>query len=480
MNPERTRLMVGVYVGVMRWGLSMLAGMGVSLSGLELAVEVEEEVYTYDSANNGAGPMWCHGSTCLVRDGEEVYASGLETLEGAKPLNNCRWFLLRRVDGGWKRVLVDEVDRTREPSPLVTFGGGRVLLSANPTLALGEYSGAARPQILEFRFGGDSRRGYELYPWLPKWGGRPEFTEHSYRSFAADGERGELILFQNVGYTHAEWAFLDRRGEWSARGQLKWPWGAGYAKPEPIRVCYPNVAVVEGAVYFCGVSDIIEPNPEWRAFKKELTGQQWDYDFRRLFFTWTPDVRTEGFREWVEVASRESTCGWITPGDLHVGEDGVVHVLWSERALDERLRDRFYPGEKQRHALEYARVRDGKVVMRRTLVELKEGEDGAVPGRGRFHVTPDGKLWVVYYASGSGVDALGRDRTGNWVVEVLPDGSLGELARVPLKVSFGDFFTASMRAGNRSSWKLDLLGTQSGKVNTMSYACIRLGDGGER
>jgi hypothetical protein len=34
-------------------------------------IEVEEEVYQYQPANNGAGPFWCSGSTCLVRIGEE-------------------------------------------------------------------------------------------------------------------------------------------------------------------------------------------------------------------------------------------------------------------------------------------------------------------------------------------------------------------------------------------------------------------------
>jgi hypothetical protein len=68
-------------------------------------------------------------------------------------------------------------------------------------------------------------------------------------------------------------------------------------------------------VYFCGVSDIVEPYPEWRAFKKELTGQGWDYDFRRLFYTWTPDITRARFRPWVEIASRDKTGGWLFPAD---------------------------------------------------------------------------------------------------------------------------------------------------------------------
>src|SRR5262249_6683486 len=140
---------------------------------------------------------------------------------------------------------------------------------------------------------------------VPVWQDNPQFTEHSYRSFAADGSTRELILFQNIGYTHAEWTFRDRTGHWSAQGRLKWPWGAEYDKPEPIRVCYPNVALQNRAVYFCGVSDVVEPYKAWRDFKRQLTGKEWDYDFRRLFYTWTPDITSQPFHEWIEIASRD-------------------------------------------------------------------------------------------------------------------------------------------------------------------------------
>jgi hypothetical protein len=63
---------------------------------LQPVVEAEENVYTYQSANNGAGPLWCSGSTCLARTGDEIFAGGLETLPDEKPLNNCRWTLFRR------------------------------------------------------------------------------------------------------------------------------------------------------------------------------------------------------------------------------------------------------------------------------------------------------------------------------------------------------------------------------------------------
>jgi hypothetical protein len=437
---------------------------------LRPVVEVEEEVYTYRPANNGAGPLWCSGSTCLVRIGDAVFASGLETLENHKPLNNCRWLLFRRGRDGWKRLLADEKGRTREPCPIAAFHDGRLFLSTNPTLAKpGAYGGPARPEILEF-----STSSIEAPPatLLPGWDGSPRFTEHSYRSFAADGRNGELILFQNIGYTHAEWAFRDRAGRWSARGRLPWPWGKEYDKPQPIRVCYPNVALKDRAVHFCGVSDIVEPYAAWRATKQKLTGRKWDYDFRRLFYTWTPNITKGGFRTWLEVASRDRTCGWIMPGDLWVNRDGAAHILWTERAIDERLRAEFFPDAKQSHALNYAVVRDGEVALRRTLVEAREGETAPRPTAGRFHVTPDGRLLVFYYVSGSG--AGGRSVSENRLVEVLPGGQMGQTVRVPLERPFGSYFTATPRAGSPPSTTLHLLGQQAGKSNTISYARIRL------
>ena len=246
---------------------------------------------------------------------DQVFASGLETVPDAKPLNNCRWVLFQRGSQGWERVRVDE-GRTREPSPLAAFSDGRVFLSANPTLGSGPEPGGgpARPDVFQFTARDPKATPLSL---KPAWQGSPPFSEHSYRSLATDSANGELVLFQNtVDYTQAQWTFRDRTGQWSAQGQIKWPWGAECDQPEPVRICYPNVAAHDRAVHFFGVSDIIEPYKAWRDFKRELTGQQWDYDFRRLFYTWTRDITKEPFNKWVEIASRDKTCGRVFPGDL--------------------------------------------------------------------------------------------------------------------------------------------------------------------
>jgi hypothetical protein len=451
---------------------AFLIGPALLVRAADLApvVEIEEDVYSYTNANNGAGPMWCGGSTCLVRSGDHVFASGLETVADAKPLNNCRWLLFHREARGWERVRVDE-GRTREPSPLAVFKDGRVFLSANSTLGTDPQpnGGPARPDVLQFAAKHPKAEPVSL---TPAWQGAPKFTEHSYRSFAADGAGRELILFQNIGYTHAEWTFCDRAGKWSAQGQLKWPWGAEYDKPEPIRVCYPNVALRGRAVHFFGVSDVVEPYHAWREFKRELTGQLWDYDFRRLFYTWTPDITKKPFAEWVEIASRDKTCGWLSPGDLWLAPNGDAHLLWSERAIDERLRAKFFSEAKQSHALNYAVVREGKVIRRRTLMESTEDKPGVAGSAGRFHVTPNHRLFVVCYASGAVVG--GPSVAENRIMEILPDGSPSAPVRLPLAKPFTSYFTTTVRGGSPPSQTLEMLGTRAGTGNTISYAKVRL------
>jgi hypothetical protein len=332
-----------------------------------------------------------------------------------------------------------------------------------------ERDGPSRPEILLFNSNDDQLRGERL---LPVWAGNPPFTEHSYRSLAADGASGELILFQNIGYTHAEWSFFDAHGKWSAQGKLEWPWGAGYEEPEPIRVCYPNVMLKDRAVYFCGVSDIIEPKKTWREYKRQITGKEWDYDFRRLFFTWCDDITSGEFHPWIEIASREETCGWISPSDLWVAPDGAVHLLWTERAIDERLREKFFPDAKQSYALNYAIVRNGKVDVRRTLALAEEGGSNEIPGAARFQLTPENRLLVVYFAKGNNADR--QPVAENRMLELAPDGVPGAPVKLPLKQPISSFFTATVRAGSQPSPILDMLGTPSSGINAINYARIRL------
>ncbi|MEN8226728.1 MAG: hypothetical protein ABFS38_01130 [Bacteroidota bacterium] len=430
----------------------------------EIEVEAEETVYEFEPADNGAGPMWCLGNTSIVRYGDQVVASGIETLEDQEPLHNVRWMLYERSQRGWELMLKDEKERTREPSPMGVTKEGKILLSVNPTLTEpGTRRGPAEPRILQFK-AGELQAGHETL--LPLWEGTPPFTEHSYRSFSVDGPSNELILFQNIGYTHVEWSFLGGDGNWKSQGKLEWPMGDDYEVPQPIRVCYPAVQLKDREVHFLGVSDIKEPNKAWKKFKHELTGREWDYDFRRLFYTCSKDIVTEPFQDWLEVASREKTGGHIFPCDLWVAPDGLVHILWTERALDERLQEEFFPDEKQSHALNYAIIKNGEVIFRQPIM-LSEEADELLPGRGRFQVTPENRLFVFYY-----VHDENHDRKENRVVEVLADHSLTAPVTVELQRPFQNFFTATVRGGSAPSDIIDVYGKD--EKNEMRYARIRI------
>ena len=186
-------------------------------------VEIEEEIYSYEPADNGAGPLWCHGSTIVARRDSEVYVAALETLPGQKPLNNCRWSLYGRRGHGWQLLHRDSAGRTREPSPIALLGNGDLLVSANPTLsAPGTYNGPAEPSIARF-----ATTDWSAAPVreLPQWQGQPAFTEHSYRTVSADRDNDEVLYMQNVGYDVAHLSFLGREGKWRGLGTLAWPWG---------------------------------------------------------------------------------------------------------------------------------------------------------------------------------------------------------------------------------------------------------------
>jgi len=471
INRQKSACITGCQAIVLAAYMIILTGCsGDKNAVLRPIVEAEDEVYKFTPAGNGAGPMWCHGSTSIVRVGDKVYASGIETVPEWKILNNCRWMLFERDENGWKKLLTDTTGRTREPSPMASYHDGSFFLSANPTLTdTSAYNGPSKPEMYIFGIKGDLIHSQRM---LPAWDGAPPFTEHSYRSLAADGAPGELILFQNIDYTHAEWSFLDRNGKWSAHGKIDWPWGADNEVPGPIRVCYPNVMMKDRAVYFCGVSDIIEPKKAWREYKRELTGNEWDYDFRRLFFTWSDDIATGTFHQWIEIASREATCGWISPGDLWVAHDGAVHILWTERAIDERLREKFFPEAKQSHSINYAIIRNGKVDVRRTIHTAEEGISNEIPGQARFHITPDSRLMIVYFVKGT--NSADQPVAENRIVEMTPDGFPGKPVILPLKHPFSNFFMATVRAGSQPSKIMDMFGTPDGVNNAMHYARILL------
>jgi hypothetical protein len=149
-----------------------------------------------------------------------------------------------------------------------------------------------------------------------------------------------------------------------------------------------------------------------------------------------------------------------------------VHLLWTEHALDERLRDKFFPGEKQKHSLNYAVLRAGKIVSRRVLLEAIENGAWEVPGRGRFQITPENRLFVICYVSGR--NGEGQSISENRLLELLPDATSSTPIRLALKHPISEFFTTTVRAGSPPSREVEMLGPRIDSPNTISYARVRL------
>ena len=55
-------------------------------ANMRYTVEAKEVVTRYAPADNGAGPLWCYGSTVIARQGSDVYLSVIETGEGVPEL----------------------------------------------------------------------------------------------------------------------------------------------------------------------------------------------------------------------------------------------------------------------------------------------------------------------------------------------------------------------------------------------------------
>ncbi len=431
-------------------------------AGLTSAVEFEtltEEVVTrFTPAGNGAGPLWCYGSPLVVRDGETVWVSVIETGANVPPLCNTRWQLWRRAGGVWQVVHQEQEYRQREPCPLVVLPGKGLFLSANPsTEPPGRRYGPCRPILVSFSM---DDPGTAPVVEQPAWSSGARFTDHSYRGLAADGERGELLLLNIDAESSAQYvSFRDGQGEWHARGTLTFP----------IRSAYPQVALRYGAAYVMAIGDIREPVAEWQKLKFEKLNRDWDYVFRRLFYASTPDVAHREFSEPLEVDSVEDTAGHITNLDLHVDSDGAAHLLYLKRPhLYDFIRDAYFPGQPMTKSLEHVVIRDGRVVQRTTLAATPRDSNGLEPDYARFHVTSDGNLHVLVSGTMNQQGSVGRP--ANCLLEVSRPTQVRELA---LKHPFRTFFTNTPRGGCPPSDTIDLFGIADDAPN-LRYASVRL------
>ncbi len=419
-----------------------------------LRVIAEETIATCEPPNNGSVPLWCWGAPLLIRADDEVYASVMETGADVPPLCNTRPRLYRkRGNEGWQMVWAPPAFREREPCPLVALPRGRLFLSVNTSVTPpGTYYGKCEPRLLEFSHNTPSPPKEHIPP-FPQ---TATFTDHSYRGIAADSQCGEILLLHIDAHTSEyHYALLMSDGRWDAPGTLSFP----------IRACYPQVALRNRAAYVLAIGDIVEPVEEWRRYKREKTQREWDYVFRRLFFTWTPNVLSEPFSPPIEIDNVDATGGHITNLDLWLDSRGTVHLLYLRQQTTPLLREKYFPDLPLRATLEHCAVQEGRIVQRQTLLEGGEGLNNPRPLYARFH-SLDGKRLVVVYA------ATNTDGTRfNALLPLLP--RRGEPQTIPLREPFSVFFTACERGGNKPSHTLDLFGIAQ-EPEVLRYACVQL------
>jgi hypothetical protein len=436
----------------------LLMGIVVSMPVMGSAVTqtprvevlAEEDVYTLTPPNNGSGPLWSYGCTQVARLGRDVFISQMETGEGVPLLANTRWRLLRRTDAGWRMAAEADGYRQREPCSVATTSDRRLFLYVNDSVEPpGTKYGRCEPHLLKF----ECSKPLVASKIMPSWQGEPHYTDHSYRGFAADRRRHRLLMLNIDAKTSVQNAcLLSAKGDTLATGSITFP----------IRACYPQVALENAAVHVLAIGDIVEPVQEWRAYKFEQTKSAWDYVFRILYYTWTPDITRHGFARPVEIANVDKTAGHIANQDLWISPAGEAYILYTEREVQNGLvRDRFFPGKSIIGSLYLAVVKDGEIRSRRTLIA---GAAGSEPGCARFHVAEDGKLYAVVHVTGP--------EAGDKLMQVYPPIENPPLVAIPLKKPFGAFCLASVRAGNKPSAIIDLHGQTQG--NKLSYAQIRI------
>lgn len=441
--------------------LILIIAASSAAADAQTVVELEEVVTSYTPANNGAGPMWCFGSTVIARDGEDVFLSSIETGKDVPPLCNCRWQLWHRANTGWKLIRHEENYRQREPCPIAVIPGGPLFISVNPsTQPPGTKYGPCEPLVMRF-----DRKDLAFPPLTerPAFAQGTYFTDHSYRGFGADGATGELLLL-NVNAKTKEYfvSHRNRQGTWHERGTIEFP----------IRGAYPQVALRKGAAHVLAIGDIVEPNEEWRKLKEEKTKASWDYVFRRLFYTYTPDIASKPFAEPLEVDTVDATGGHISNLDLFIDPDGAAHLLYLKSPYaNDIIRNKYFPKASNNSYLEYVVVQNGKVRSRKTLAETSTNGKAMTPAYARFHIAIGERLHIVAY--GNLKDDAGKSVSDNLLAAVPSDGRQAVFTRLNLNHPLSNFFTNTPRGGSKPGNIIDLHGTGADSLN-LRYARIRL------
>lgn len=452
----------------------LLAGLCAGLLHLEAAplrpsAIADEIIASTTSPENGTSPMWCVGAPLVVRRNGVVWVSLQMHDSGAKPYCNTHWELWRRPETGvWAKVKQGMPASEREPCPVFLYDPETLVLSIQPKVLereidrSGETAWFCQPALAVYdlkHLDGEARL------WPPVFAPGAPFAQHSYRSLAVDPASRSLFLMVIDRQDIYRPTWRDAAGSWHPLAPLEFP----------VRACYPDIVMRERAAHILAIGDIKEPNRDWKDEKFRVLQREWDYVFRRLFYTWSPDLAQADLRPPLEVDSVDATAGWMFNLDLLVDARNRVHLLWVRRNFEfDFLRDRFFPGQPIVESIRHAVIENGRVVSSETLWS-REVSNPRPWGRGfasgRLHALPDGRLVAVLATETD-------DGTGLFLQELDPQAQASPAAvRVALDrpPPGAWFFTNTPRGGSAPDRHLDLLGTETRDgVISFRYLQIRI------
>lgn len=413
--------------------------------------------------DNGAGPTWSRGNSPIVRVGNRVFATNSRVIADRAPLNRTSLELYERFgEGDWRLVFYDEGVYQREPCPILYLGGGCLAVTVNPTVE--RYAKdqeslyvPCTPMVYLFdTTGGVKRTDAIVLPW-----GDPsyQFMDHSYRSFAVDSVNGSIFFTNQYlvgeGGEHC-YSLLDKDFRPKRCAPLRFPH----------RSCYHNVAMRDGEAYVFAIQDIEEPNEEWRRYKYEKTGRHWDYDFRKLYLNYSPNLEKEDFGDSILICDRDGTCGWVSNLDCSYDANGDMLLLVSAQNVHEPfMRERFFPNEPLETVLEVYRLSRGRVTERITVDRSAETERATLYG-GFFHTASSGEVYLVW--SKETDLASNPVQTGTYLSPV----SALDQSPVRLMDAAGLLFGSKTRLGARPTDSIDLYWPQG--EESILYAGVEL------
>lgn len=357
---------------------------------------------------NGAGPTWCYGNSPVCRVGNRVFVTNSHVNEDRLPYNRTHLELYEKMDGGeWKLVYEDKGVFQREPCYPLYLGNNRLAVVANPTTR--SYTKdepsvfvPCVPSVYLF----DISEGVKKIDTVTLTWDDPgyEFFDHSYRSSAVDMENGNM-LFTNQYVINMEgchcYTVVDPDFKPIRQGKLEYE----------ERSCYQNIAMKGKEAYIFAIRDIHEPVKEWEQYKLEKTGNTWDYDFRRIYLSYSPDIEKEDFRTPITVCHRDDTCGWFNNLDCTYDANGDVWFLAGCRSVAfDFMRDRFFPETPLEATLELYHLSKGE--LKETILLDRGSEEGGkkVNYGGTFHTAANGDVYLVW---SKGVKAGDSDVEGS-------------------------------------------------------------------